>query len=167
YEDCQKRFALLPDADIQTEQLSVDCVQGRFSRSPVLQHVATNWAEPVPFRHGSTADAAASELSGSLRVTICTDPEAEAKLAAREVLRHVRAGGRFRDASVIVRHLEGYHSILQRVFAQYEIPFFIDRRESVAHHPFAELTRSALRIVVFGWPHEDWFAALKSGLMPA
>ena len=51
-------------------------------------------------------------------------------------------------------------------FRRYEIPFFLDRRESVAHHPLAELTRSALRTVAFDWPHDDWFAALKAGFSP-
>ena len=50
-----------------------------------------------------------------------------------------------------------------RVFRRYGIPFFLDRRESVAHHPLAELTRSALRTVAFDWLHDDWFAALKAG----
>jgi len=36
----------------------------------------------------------------------------------------------------------------------------------VAHHPLAELTRSALRTVTFDWPHDDWFAALKAGFSP-
>jgi len=167
YEECHKRFALLPGAGMRIEQLSTDNGEGRFSHSPVLQHLATNWAERLPFGDGAAETSPTSLLAGSLRVAICADPEAEARLAAREVLRHVRAGGRYREVSVIVRRLEGYHSILQRVFTQYEIPFFLDRRESVAHHPLAELTRSALRIVAFGWQHEDWFAALKSGLMPA
>jgi len=69
--------------------------------------------------------------------------------------------------SVVVRKLEGYHQPLQRVFSRYEIPFFLDRRESVAHHPLAELTRSAVRTVAFQWRHDDWFAALKTGLVPA
>ena len=56
---------------------------------------------------------------------------------------------------------------LARVFRRYGIPFFLDRRESVAHHPLAELTRSALRTVTFDWPHDDWFAALKAGFSPA
>ena len=30
----------------------------------------------------------------------------------------------------------------------------------------AELTRSALRLAVFDWTHEDWFAALKAGFSP-
>ena len=43
----------------------------------------------------------------------------------------------------------------------------MDRREPVSHHPLPELTRNALRTVAFGWLHEDWFAALKTGLAPA
>jgi ATP-dependent helicase/nuclease subunit B len=82
-------------------------------------------------------------------------------------LRFVRGGGRFREVTVLVRDLEAYHAALQRAFARYEIPCFMDRRESVAHHPLAELTRSAMRAVARDWRHEDWFAALKSGLVPA
>src|SRR5205814_1522704 len=103
----------------------------------------------------------------SIRLATCIDPEAEATFAAREILRHVRAGGRYRDAAVLVRKLEGYHEPLQRIFSRYEIPFFLDRRESVAHHPLAELTRSAVRTVAFQWLGDDWLAALKTGLAPA
>ncbi len=106
-------------------------------------------------------------LSQSLRVVECANAEAEAVLAAREILRFVRTGGRFREVTVLVRSLESYHAVLQRVFARYEIPCFLDRRESVSHHPLAELTRSALRTVARDWRNEDWFAALKSGLVPA
>ena len=53
------------------------------------------------------------------------------------------------------------------IFARYDIPVFIDRREPVSHHPLAELTRNALRTVAYSWKHEDWFAALKTGLVPA
>ena len=67
---------------------------------------------------------------------------------------------------MLVRNLDGYHKPLARAFRRYGIPFFLDRRESVAHHPLAELTRSALRTVAFDWPHDDWFAALKAGFSP-
>ena len=103
----------------------------------------------------------------SIRLAACANPEAEAVFAAREILRFVRARpDRFRDAAVLVRNLDGYHKPLARAFRRYGIPFFLDRRESVAHHPLAELTRSALRTVAFDWPHDDWFAALKAGFSP-
>jgi ATP-dependent helicase/nuclease subunit B len=104
----------------------------------------------------------------SLRVIACTNPEAEATFAAREILKFVRANkaNRFRDCAVLVRQLENYHQALARVFRRYEIPFFLDRREGVAHHPLAELTRNALRTVAFDWRTDDWFAALKAGFTP-
>ena len=100
----------------------------------------------------------------SLRVLRAATAEAEVTFAAREILAHVRAGGRFRDIAVLMRRLDPYQDILRRVLARYEIPFFLDRRESIAHHPLAELTRHAVRTVTFGWKQEDWFGLLKSGL---
>jgi ATP-dependent helicase/nuclease subunit B len=100
-----------------------------------------------------------------LRVVLCANPEGEAVQAARELLRFARGGGRWREAAVLVRQLELYHEPLQRVFTRYDIPYFLDRREPVSHHPLAELTRYALRTVAYGWQHEDWFGALKSGLV--
>src|SRR5207247_5917987 len=70
----------------------------------------------------------------SIRIALCPDPETEAVVAAREILRHVRAGGRYSDCGVLVRTLEDYHDTLRRVFGRYQIPFFLDRRESVAYH---------------------------------
>src|SRR5207247_10726445 len=105
-------------------------------------------------------------LADTLRVAVCPNPDAEVVLAAREILRYVRAGGRYRDCAVLVRTHAGYHDALRRVFQRYEIPFFLDRREPVAHHPLAELTRYTLRTVALGWEHDDWFGALKTGLVP-
>jgi ATP-dependent helicase/nuclease subunit B len=105
-------------------------------------------------------------LEETIRIAACCNPEAEAVLAAREILRHVRVGGRYRDCAVLLRQFDDYHDPLRRVFRRYEIPFFLDRREPVAHHPLAELTRFALRTVAFGWKQEDWFGALKTGLVP-
>jgi ATP-dependent helicase/nuclease subunit B len=65
---------------------------------------------------------------------------------------------------VLVRRLEGYQDVLRRVFTRYDIPFFLDRREPVAHHPLAELTRFTLRTVTRDWRREDWLGVLKTGL---
>jgi len=169
YADCRKRLAAVPGAELSAEVLTRDPAQGRFARSPHLAHLEAHWTDLGPFAGGQPLhpDPAAAELGATLRVVRCPDPESEVVLAAREVIRHVRAGGRYRDISVMVRNLEGYHHHFQRVFPRYEIPYFLDQRESVSHHPLAELTRSALRVVAFRWQHEDWFAALKTGLVPA
>ncbi|MBI4662752.1 MAG: PD-(D/E)XK nuclease family protein [Verrucomicrobia bacterium] len=118
---------------------TVDQLRGRLEACPMLEEV--------------------------LRVVGCWNPEAEATFAAREILRFVRdQRGRFRDCAVLLRSFAGYEDAVPRVFHRYQIPFFLDRRELVAHHPLAELTRFALRTVAFQWEHDDWFGALKTGL---
>jgi ATP-dependent helicase/nuclease subunit B len=177
FETCKKRLSSLAEASVSVEVLRRDPAKSRFLDNPVLQHLETHWARPEPYQAASPSSesrslgtdplASQSALDASLRVAICADPDAEVTLAAREVLSYVRDGGRYRDVTVLVRKLEGYHEPLQRLFSRYGIPFFLDRREPVSHHPLAELTRSALRTVATQWMRDDWFAALKTGLVPA
>lgn len=162
FEECRHRLAEICGVKIEVEQISRDLQKNRFARNPVFTHLEKFWDDPAaPVLRSS----AATDSSWPIRLVIGANPEAEAEMAAREVLRFVRAGGRFREAAVIVRSLENYHHVLQRAFQRFEIPCFVDRREPVAHHPLAELTRSALRLAAFNWQHDDWFAALKTGLV--
>jgi ATP-dependent helicase/nuclease subunit B len=182
YQQCRQRLVTLPGCEISVELLKRESQRNRFSNSPALQHLEATWSETVRgfgvpsrlLRDGQAQSCAqavppcGAELQTKcIRIAACPNAEAEVTLAAREILRFVRGGGRFRDAAVLVRNLDGYHPPLARAFRRYGIPFFLDRRESVAHHPLAELTRSALRTVAFDWGHNDWFAALKAGFSPA
>lgn len=162
YELCRDRLEAIPGAVTSVELLPRVPQHSRFRESAVLRHLEEFWAEPRAY---VAPGSGAKDVSESPRVVQCSNPEGEAVFAAREILRHVRGGGRYRDTAVIVRNLEGFHAVLQRVFERYEIPFFLDRREGVSHHPLAELTRNALRTVAFNWAHDDWFAALKTGLV--
>jgi ATP-dependent helicase/nuclease subunit B len=163
FEHCKRRLEELPGIDVAVELLNRDPRQTRFVNNPILQQLEVEWPKPETATKATQPDAGL--LARAIRVSTCVNPEAEAALAAREILRHVRGGGRFRDATVLVRRLESYHQVLQRIFARYEIPYFLDRRELVTHHPLAELTRNALRTVAFHWQRDDWFAALKTGLL--
>jgi ATP-dependent helicase/nuclease subunit B len=156
WRQCWARFSVLPKARLSVDVLPRDNPLGRFAASPVLRHLEEYWTGPKDF---------SGELGQSLRVVVCDTPAAEAVRAAREILEFVRAGGRFREAAVLLRTMDGYHDDLRRVFARYGIPFFLDRRQPVAHHPLAELTRSTLRAAARDWQHDDWFGALKSGLV--
>jgi ATP-dependent helicase/nuclease subunit B len=177
FQQCRQRLENLPDCDVGVELLERKSPT-RFSNSPALQHLEANWSETV---HGLGVPPSGSQIwlpasplkaelqTKPIRIISCPNTEAEAVFAAREILKFVhdnRGGNRFRDAAVLVRSLDGYHKPLERVFQRYGIPFFLDRREFVAHHPLAELTRSALRTVAFDWPHDDWFAAIKAGFSP-
>ena len=157
YRGVRSGVEALPGVSAFVEVLPRDAARGRFADSPVLAHLEAHWADPRPFP-GMNQE--------TLRVITCADVEAEAVFAAREILRLVRdEGARFRDCAVLMRSLDGYHDTVRRVFTRYGIPFFLDRRELVTHHPLAELTRFALRVAAYGWRRDDWFGVLKSGLI--
>jgi ATP-dependent helicase/nuclease subunit B len=155
---CCEAVRGLPGAHVFVEHMERAPASGRFAGSPALAHLERHWAQPVAF---------AGEAHTALALKHCRTPEAEAIAAAHEALEYVRRGGRFRNVGVLVRNLSGYQDAIRRAFTRYEIPFFIDRRESVAHHPLPELTRNALRLAAYGWQADDWFGVLKSGLVPA
>jgi ATP-dependent helicase/nuclease subunit B len=161
FQRCRQRISQLPDCNITIESLERNPKTSRFAGNPALQQLEAGWATPRQ-NPGPNARPPAS----SVRVIACSSPEIEAAFAAREILKFAHAGGRFRDCAVLMRSLDGYHQPLARAFRRYDIPFFLDRRESAAHHPLAELTRNALRTVAFDWAPDDWFAALKAGFSP-
>ncbi len=162
YLRCRERIGKLPGVEVSTEMLPAQNQPTRFSSRVQLARLESAWSKPAL----ALPEAEASDPRTALRLFSCSDPEAEATLAAREIRRFVREGGRYREAAVLVRSLDSYADTLRRIFARYAIPVFLDRRESVSHHPLAELTRYALRTVAFGWRHADWFGALKTGLVP-
>jgi ATP-dependent helicase/nuclease subunit B len=157
FQEGRQRVEHLPGAEVKVELLPRDPMTSRFAKSPELAHLEKSWAAPA---------AEFKAKNSKLKIFSCSDPEAEAVLAARTILRFVRAGNRYRDCAVLVRDLANYHKPLARTFRRYRLPFFLDRREGVAHHPLAELTRGALRMAAFDWQHDDFFSALKTEFCP-
>src|SRR5690606_28135781 len=67
--------------------------------------------------------------------------------------------------AVIVRHLEPYKDLIEAVFSHYGIPYFIDSRRSLSHHPLIELVRSALEAAA-GQRTEAVIRCLKTDFFP-
>lgn len=91
---------------------------------------------------------------------------AEVEGIAREVLRLTREEGfRWRDVAILVRDMDTYEPLFTTIFADYEIPIFIDRKRTMLHHPLIELLRSALEVVSQGWPTDAVLRCIKTGLL--
>lgn len=160
FEKCKQRLAKLPSVETATEVLRRIADKSRFLPGGALQQLESRWAFPKPVEPSPV------KLEGQLRAVCCPDLRGEAVMAAREILRFVRDGGRYRDVVVLTRDLEAYHDTVTGVFERYGIPHYLDRRESVSHHALAELTSNALRNVFTNHAHKDFFGALKTGLFP-
>jgi len=128
----------------------------------------------APERDAGTAEVTASaQVAGAMkdrlgpcvRIVSATSPLAELEFVAREIIRLVRDDGlRFRDITVEARDLSGYAEMLPLVFRDHGIPFFLDRKRSLSHHPLAELIRAALDVVLTSWSFESVFRYLKTDL---
>ncbi len=175
FRKCHREIAAMPAAQVTVELLPRDLRHSRFGPRSELRHLESHWTRPRPAAwlgaidaHGQTGfDFDTPSIPTEIRLSICPTPEEEGELAAAEIHRHVRQGGRYREIAVLFRSLDLHLPAFRRVFRRAGIPCFVDQREPAGHHPLAELTRGALRTLAQGWRHEDWFGALKSGLVDA
>ncbi|MCK4851445.1 MAG: exodeoxyribonuclease V subunit gamma, partial [Phycisphaerae bacterium] len=96
------------------------------------------------------------------------DRRSEVEAVVRQIVRLSRGGKdplRYRDMAVIVRDLSAYDDLLAGSLAEQGIPFFIDRRYSLAHHGLVQVVRSALAVVEEDFSVQAVRALLKTGLL--
>lgn len=143
----------------------------RFRNSPLLAHL-----ERELFRRPGRAfhepahdpdDQAAQDGRSPLKLVAAASPRVEVEAAAREIIRLCRdRGWRYRDVAVIVRDLPAYEELVAAVFGDYGIPFFIDSRRQLSHHPLIELVRSALEAATGNMRTEAVVRCLKTDFFP-
>ncbi|MEK3887431.1 helicase-exonuclease AddAB subunit AddB [Bacillus sp. FSL K6-3431] len=91
---------------------------------------------------------------------------AEMEGTAREIRRLVKEYGyRYQDIAVLMRNGEDYQETLETVFLDYDIPYFIDQKQSMLNHPLIELVRSSLETISSNWRYEPVFRAVKTDLL--
>lgn len=92
---------------------------------------------------------------------------AEVEGVARELRRLAREEGRpWKELTVMTRDLSGYQEIVEQVFRAHEIPFFLDNKRPVTHHPLLELLLSALETARTNWAYDPLFRCLKTDFFP-
>jgi len=130
----------------------------RFSGCRPLAHVEANVFEFEPPRIDS---------AGCIRTVSAPNARAEVRFVARQILDLVRDRDfRYRDIAVIASDIESYQHYIRAYFEDFGIPFFIDKRKPLNHHPVVQLVGSALQVVTGGFAHGDIFAYLKTDLVP-
>lgn len=91
---------------------------------------------------------------------------AEIEAAAREIRRLSRTKGlRYKQMALLARNGADYQPIIETVFDDYSIPFFIDQKRPMLNHPLIELIRSSLEVISGNWRYEAVFRAVKTDLL--
>lgn len=135
----------------------------RFVSRPRLAHLERSFE----YRNAKPyADGARTDDEREIVLAAAANRRAEAEGAAREIVRLVRDEGcRWRDIAVMVRHTESYGDLLALTFAEFSIPYFLDQRRSVLHHPVVELIRSGLEVAAGRWRNDAVFRCVKTDLL--
>lgn len=109
----------------------------------------------------------ASGEHGGITLVRAASFYSEAESAAAEVLCLVRDEGlEYKDIILICNDLETRGSIIKRVFSQYGIDLFVDKKQSILHNPASQFILSLLDISSKGYRTEDVLRLLKTGLSP-
>ncbi len=119
--------------------------------------------EPLKILEQRLFDYAPKNFEGAagLKIVEAVNRRAEVEFAAREILKLVKKDYRLREIGVLARD-DRYFSLIKPIFELHAIPYFVDMKKAAAHHPLAELIRSALEILR-GWRKESVFRCLKTG----
>ncbi|MCD9023001.1 helicase-exonuclease AddAB subunit AddB [Cohnella silvisoli] len=140
-------------------------VSPRYKDSPMLAFMEHNWKNRKRWDGDPGVLQPDHPLCG-LSMHSAVNRRAEAEAVARDMLRRVREqGSRWRDMALFVRRMDDYADLLAAVFGDYGIPYYLDGKAAVSHHPFVEFIRSALECVTGGWKAEAMFRCAKTDLL--
>ncbi|MFC5467095.1 helicase-exonuclease AddAB subunit AddB [Cohnella suwonensis] len=136
----------------------------RFSNNEALAFLDRHWSNRRRWDESAGPRPGSSGFGLSLHAS--ANRRAEAEAVARDMLSRVKEqGGRWRDMAVFVRKMDDYADLLATVFGDYGIPYYLDGKAGVSHHPFVEFIRSALECVTGGWKAETLFRCAKTDLL--
>lgn len=134
---------------------AVYLTENRRAQNDEIRHLEQNL-----FAQDMTAQTAPCEQIHLYRAANLYD---EAEYVARTIKQIVRTRGlRFRDFAVIARDSSAYSGIIDSIFEQHEIPYFMDRRNEIADMAIFRYVIAALDFVADGMQPADLLMLLKS-----
>ncbi|MFR0771876.1 MAG: hypothetical protein ACLSH6_08820 [Limosilactobacillus pontis] len=103
--------------------------------------------------------------SRSIQVQAVPNRLAELNHVATQIRQLVATGKyRYRDFLILTRHLDGYQTMIEPVFANHQIPIFNDHERRMDKHPLVVLLTTLLKIPLYGYQTADIIQLLKTWL---
>ncbi len=130
----------------------------RFIPGSSLDCLEKNLLRPAAIEAGAECS------DDAVRMFRARNPLQEVQYAANQIWKLTRQDGlHYRDIAVIVSDMPTYENHIERIFEQYDLPYFLDRKSSIEINPCLEMIRSAQRIVAEGFSYESMFHFLRTG----
>ena len=107
-----------------------------------------------------------SEKCENIKVFKALNAYSEIEHVAKDILRLCRDENmRFNKIAVVTRDLPSYEKLIKAIFAEYDIPIFIDKKKDITSNPLIVLITSAVEILTKNFSYEAVFRYLKTGLL--
>lgn len=138
----------------------------RFAGNEALAHLERAYDRRIPWKAPNAKALSFGAPECGISLHAAASRRAEVEGVAREMMRLSRERGvRWRDMAVMVRNIADYEPLIATVFADHEIPYFLDQKKNVLHHPLIEFIRSAVEIAVRHWQYDAVFRCVKTDFL--
>lgn len=133
-------------------------VVNRYRQSKALQHLEQNIFS-YPYN-------AYKEKQQDITIFYSNSRYSEIKKIAQEIIRlSSEKHYSWNDMAVISGNEQDYNNIVKAIFSDYDIPYFIDEKEELKHHPLVKFIFGALEIITSNWKYEAVFGYLKTYML--
>lgn len=99
-----------------------------------------------------------------IQIWAVRNQQEELEYVAKSIRQRIHDGARYKNIRLLLGDVEAYQLQLQTIFDQYQIPFYLGRSESMAHHPLVQFLESLERLKRYNFRTEDLLNLLKTGL---
>ena len=102
----------------------------------------------------------------NLQIWSCLTQKEELELVARSIRQklHENSDLSYKHFRILLGDVASYQLSLKTIFDQYQIPFYLGRSESMAHHPLTQFVESILALKRYRFRQEDLINLLRTGL---
>lgn len=139
----------------------------RFKPNAMLAHLERAYDRRLPWKAAPNAGVLRpNHPDCGVSLYSAVHRRAEVEGVVREMLRLAREQQvRFREMAIMVRNIADYEELITTIFADHDIPYFLDQKRTVLHHPLIEFIRSALEIAVNHWRYDAVFRCIKTDFL--
>jgi len=134
----------------------IPCPAGK---APSLEHLERELHSYPASKYLSATD--------SLEVFAAANPGSEVEFVAAQIIHLVRERAwRWKEVAVVCNDMSHYGGLIKRVFNEYNIPVFMDRKRDIMNNPLIKLLLASGEVIRKGYKYYDVFTLLKTGLTP-
>lgn len=102
----------------------------------------------------------------SIHLFLAKNQYSEVEKVAKEITKLVRDKKyKYKEISIITKNIESYSSLVRAIFAEYDIPVFIDEKRELSQNIFIQYVLAILDIFAKNWSYQSVFNYIKSGFL--